>query len=54
MRELRDVAQHMEIKLTTHLPAAAPAELAERHLQHLMIEYRNWAVIAIAERSESA
>lgn len=51
MRALRDVEGGMEIRLTSHLPAAAPAELMQRHLHHFMIEYRNWCVIAMDEGS---
>ncbi len=46
MRELRDEEDGMHMKLTSHLPAAAPPGLLERHLHHFSIEYRNWASFA--------
>ncbi len=46
MRELLDDKDGLHMKLTSHLPAAAPAGLLERHLHHLAIEWRNWASFA--------
>ncbi len=48
MRELRDDVDGMHMKLTSHLPAAAPSGLLRRHLTHFSIEYRNWARFALA------
>jgi hypothetical protein len=47
MRELRDDKDGLHMKLTSHLPAAAPPELLQRHLHHFSIEYRNWASFAL-------
>ena len=52
MRELRDDADEMHMKLTSHLPAAAPPELLRRHLTHFSIEYRNWARFALANEGQ--
>ncbi len=49
LRALRDVEEGMEMRLITCLPAAVPAELVTRHLHHFMIEYRNWAMLAMAD-----
>ena len=49
MRQLRDDADGMHIRCTTHLPQAAPYELVLRHLTHFSIEFRNWALIARRE-----
>ena len=49
MRELRDDADGLHMKLTSHLPAAVPPGLVERHLHHFSIEYRNWAHFAAKE-----
>ncbi len=49
MRELRDDADGLHLKLTSHLPAAVPPGLVERHLHHFSIEYRNWAHFAAKE-----
>ncbi len=46
MRELRDAADGLHLKLTSHLPAAAPRKLMQRHLRHFSIGYRNWARFA--------
>ena len=50
MRELRDDEDGMHMKLTNHLPAAAPPGLMERHLHHFSIEYRNWASFAAEQK----
>jgi hypothetical protein len=42
MRQLCDRTDGLHLKLTTHLPSAAPRELVQRHLYHFAIEYRNW------------
>ena len=52
LRALRDVADGVEMRLITCLPAAAPDELLSRHLRHFAIEYRNWAVLASSGPSE--
>ena len=47
MHELRDGADGcLEVKLTVHLPHAAPAELVEGHLRHFAVEFRNWTEMA--------
>lgn len=47
MHELRDGADGgLEVKLTVHLPQAAPAELVDGHLRHFAIEFRNWTEMA--------
>ena len=48
LRALRDVAEGMEMRLIACLAAACPDALLSRHLRHFAIEYRNWAVLAIA------
>jgi hypothetical protein len=53
MRELRDDEDGLHMKLTSHLPAAIPPGLLERHLYHLSIEYRNWSNFAL-KRSMAA
>lgn len=40
--------------MTTVLPAAAPREVAQRHLHHYAIEFRNWAAVAQRELSKEA
>ena len=52
LRALRDVANGMEMRLITCLPAACPDALLSRHLRHFAIEYRNWAVLAAAAQGE--
>lgn len=42
MRQSRDASDGLHLQFTTHLPAAAPAELVQRHLNHFAIEFRNW------------
>ena len=51
IRELRDGKDGLHMKLTSHLPAAAPPGLLERHLHHFCIEYRNWASFAFSKRT---
>lgn len=47
MHELRDGADGgLEVKLTVHLPQAAPAELVDGHLRHFAVEFRNWTEMA--------
>lgn len=46
MRQSRDAADGLHLKLTTHLPAAAPRGIVDRHLQHFAIEFRNWSPFA--------
>ena len=46
MRELRDAVAGLHMKLTSHLPIAAPRDVLEGHLHHFSIEYRNWANFA--------
>ena len=48
----RDADDGMHLRMTTVLPARAPAELAERHLCHYAIEFRNWAEAAWRELNE--
>ena len=54
MRELRDADNGLHLKLTSHLPAAAPRELLRRHLHHFSIEYRNWARFAWLQAGRTA
>ena len=54
MRELRDADDGLHLKLTSHLPAAAPRELMRRHLHHFSIEYRNWARFAWLQAGRTA
>ena len=54
MRELRDADDGLHLKLTSHLPAAAPRELMQRHIHHFSIEYRNWAQFAWLKVSNTA
>ena len=49
MRQSRDEPEGLRLKFTTHLPAAAPGELVNRHLHHLAIEFRNWTRAAWLE-----
>ncbi len=50
LRALRDTTDGMEMRLITCLPVTVPDKLVSRHLHHFMIEYRNWAVLAMADR----
>ena len=54
MRQSRDEQDGLRLKFTTHLPAAAPRELVQRHLHHFAIEFRNWTRFAWLEASGSA
>ncbi len=49
MYEFRDLPNGLGVKLTIHLPSAAPAQLVRGHLHHFSIEYRNWTMAALAE-----
>ena len=44
----------LRLKFTTHLPAAAPAELVGRHLHHFAIEFRNWTRTAWLEAATAS
>lgn len=46
MHELRDGDAGLDVKLTIHLPNAAPEALVDGHLRHFSIEFRNWTEIA--------
>ena len=54
MHQLRDVDGHLEMKLSTFLPTAAPRELVARHLHHFTIEFRNWSIQAWRDASLSS
>ena len=49
MHQSRDGDDGMHLKLTTYLPIAVPPEVVHRHLQHFMIEFRNWTRVAWLE-----
>ncbi len=49
LHELKDLPNGLGIKLTIHLPSAAPAHLVRGHLHHFAIEFRNWTTAALAE-----
>lgn len=49
LHELKDLPNGLGIKLTIHLPSAAPAHLVRGHLHHFAIEFRNWTMAALAE-----
>ncbi len=46
LHQLRDEPDGLRMRLTTYLPVATPAEIVDRHLRHLCIEFSNWAAIA--------
>ena len=48
VHEMRDAEDGLQLKLTVHLPEAAPEALIEGHLHHYMIEWRNWTRMALA------
>ena len=48
----RDADDGMHLRMTTVLPAAAPQDIARRHLHHYAIEFRNWAQVAWRELGE--
>ena len=50
MRQSRDAEAGLQLRFTTHLPQAAPADLVQRHLHHFAIEFRNWTHMALQER----
>lgn len=55
MRQSRDEPDgRLRLKFTTHLPAAAPPELVDRHLHHLAVEFRNWTRAAWLESFAAA
>ena len=46
LHEGPDAEDGMHLRMRTVLPAAAPQELARRHLHHYAIEFRNWTEVA--------
>ena len=53
LHEGRDADDGMHLRMTTVLPTAAPAQLAQRHLSHYAIEFRNWTRAAWLEVEET-
>ena len=47
IHEMRDFKGGLHIKLTIHLPEAAPDELVIGHLHHFAVEFRNWTRMAL-------
>lgn len=47
IHEMRDADDGLHIKLTIHLPRAAPNELIIGHLHHFSVEFRNWTRMAL-------
>lgn len=47
IHEMRDADDGLHIKLTIHLPLAAPDELIIGHLHHFSVEFRNWTRMAL-------
>lgn len=48
IHEMRDSEDGLHVKLTIHLPEAAPDELVTGHLHHFAVEFRNWTRMALA------
>lgn len=46
IHEVRDAGDGLHVKLTIHLPEAAPDELVVGHLHHFAVEFRNWTRMA--------
>jgi len=53
MRQARDEAGGLHLRVTAVLPAAVPDHVLQRHGRHLAIEYRNW-IAAAARQLRSA
>lgn len=47
IHEMRDAEDGLHIKLTIHLPEAAPDALITGHLHHFSVEFRNWTRAAM-------
>ena len=47
IHEMRDAEDGLHIKLTIHLPQAAPDDLITGHLHHFSVEFRNWTRAAM-------
>lgn len=47
IHEMRDAADGLHIKLTIHLPEAAPDAFVTGHLHHFSVEFRNWTRAAM-------
>ncbi len=47
IHEMRDAHDGMHVKLTIHLPEAAPDALVAGHLRHFSVEFRNWTRAAM-------
>lgn len=52
LHEGRDADDGMHLRMTTVLPAAAPRDIAQHHLRHYAIEFRNWTEAAWRELGE--
>lgn len=50
MHQLTQTADGMKVKLGVFLPAAAPAEIATSHQQHLLVEFNNGLHIAATKQ----
>ena len=48
IHEMRDAHDGMHVKLTIHLPEAAPDALIAGHLHHFSVEFRNWTLASIS------
>ncbi len=49
IHEMRDAEDGLHLKLTIHLPTAAPDALVTGHLRHFSVEFRNWTRMAMEE-----
>lgn len=47
IHEMRDADDGLHVKLTIHLPEAAPDALVAGHLHHFSVEFRNWTRVAM-------
>ena len=47
IHEMRDAEDGLHIKLTIHLPEAAPDALVTGHLHHFAVEFSNWTRMAL-------
>lgn len=49
IHEMRDAEEGLHVKLTIHLPEAAPDRLVVGHLHHFSVEFRNWTRAAMKD-----
>ncbi|WP_267425722.1 hypothetical protein [Methylobacterium sp. GC_Met_2] len=47
IHEMRDAEDGLHVKLSIHLPEAAPDALVTGHLHHFSVEFRNWTRAAM-------